>query len=972
MARNRKRRSAPFLHTTYFLRHPALVSCELLEERIQLSAVTVNNNLDVVNGNTTDIASLIANDGGDGISLREAIIAANNTTGNDDIDFDAALSGSTIDLTGSYLHISDDVTITGLGANQLTIDGNNLSRLFLISDGTAGQINVEISGLTLTGGVAVGGDGDSNGAAIFNQEDLTLADSTISGNSADRFGGGIYHMSGSLTVTNSTIAGNSAQYGAGIFNHSTGSTTVSKSTISGNTASYFGGGIYLSGGSVNVRNTTISGNEATLFGGGGLANYTGTVNVTNSTIAGNEAKNNGGGIYNADGTMSVVNSTVSGNTVEFFGGGLYNSTGTLTVTNSTISGNSSTAGDGGGIRNFFGTVNLHSSTITGNSVANQGGGIFNYSGSTVNVSNTIIAGNTAVNIGKEFRNHGTFNADGNNLFGHSGLTNADAFHTFTPGASDLTATSDGTTPTALSAILHTTLADNGGPTLTHRLVAGSPALDAGDNSLLPADIHDLDGDANVAEAIPFDQRGLPFVRESGALDIGAYESQSAVVIDGTAGDDEITVSLGTPYMVTINGEEYSLGSTGVVSQITVHGFAGNDTLHVIGTPGIDNVTLNPGVLELLGTGITVDADSFESIEVASGGGQDRAFLWDSVGNDTYTASPTSATLEGTGYSNTVIGFRRAYAYSYAGGFDTVEFTDSAGVDNFVGEEARSWMTSSTFYNSASRFDRVEAFSTSPFDLAMMWDSAGNDVFTVEPDMASMTGTGFENIAHNFWRAYGYSYVGGTDQAHLYDSAADDRFIARDIRSTIQDDALTYYGSASRFEEVYSYAQNGGNDRADLFGNANSDTLVSLNGVTTMSASNYYYEVHDYEAVNGYAGAGGTDNATTTDSAGNDYFLNIPTSSYVVWDDNTRVSLFDFDAVDFNAINGGNDVAEFWDLGTLDDVFGQDDLIEITRNNGTTATATGMDEAIAESLAAPGPSTNLNSLDYVFTQTGTWS
>ncbi|MFN0197654.1 MAG: hypothetical protein ACKVT0_12995, partial [Planctomycetaceae bacterium] len=60
-------------------------------------------------------------------------------------------------------------------------------------------------------------------------------------------------------------------------------------------------------------------------------------------------------------------------------------------------------------------------------------------------------------------------------------------------------------------------------------------------------------------------------------------------------------------------------------------------LHIIGTSGVDNTTLHPGTVSLVGTGITVTGDSFEAIDVASGGGQDRANLWDSVGDDQYTA-----------------------------------------------------------------------------------------------------------------------------------------------------------------------------------------------------------------------------------------------------------------------------------------------------------------------------------------------
>lgn len=478
--------------------------------------------------------------------------------------------------------------------------------------------------------------------------------------------------------------------------------------------------------------------------------------------------------------------------------------------------------------------------------------------------------------------------------------------------------------------------------------------------------------AAPVETISVDQSESPFVRVNGALDIGAVESQSSVVLNGTAGNDVVTISLGSVYTVTINGALYTIGIPGSVSQITVHGLGGNDTLHAIGTAGVDNVTLHPGSLQLVGSGITVNADSFEIIDVATGGGQDTGFLWDSVGSDTYTASPTQATLAGPGFSNTVVGFRRAYAYSYAGGFDTASLSDSAGVDNFVGEEARSWLTGTSYYNSASRFDRVEAFSTSPYDLAMFWDSAGDDTFTLEPGEASLSGAGFNNIAHNFWRAYAYSYVGGTDEAHMYDSAANDRFIARDIRSTIQDATLSYYGSATRFEEVYSYAQNGGNDRADLYGNANNDMLVSVHGTTTMSASNYFYEVQGYEAVNGNAGAGGTDTATASDSAGNDYFLNIPSSSYVVRGDGSRVSLFNFLSVDFNSTWGGTDTAEFRSLQTVDAVFGFDAWVRVDRNNGKTTQANGIANVIAESLAAPGPWLNLTSLDYQFTQPGTWS
>ena len=151
--------------------------------------------------------------------------------------------------------------------------------------------------------------------------------------------------------------------------------------------------------------------------------------------------------------------------------------GTLTLTNSTVSGNS--AGfNGGGVTNG-GTAILTNSTVSGNSAGTEGGGVSNVDGS-LTLSRSLIAGNTA-RYGSEVDNRfgGTVNANDFNLFGHDGLTNTQAFVGFTPSGTDINATSDGGgIPTALTGILETNLATNGGTTRTHALEADSPAIDA--------------------------------------------------------------------------------------------------------------------------------------------------------------------------------------------------------------------------------------------------------------------------------------------------------------------------------------------------------------------------------------------------------------------------------------------------------------------------------------------------------------
>ncbi|MCI5151204.1 MAG: hypothetical protein D3916_17780 [Candidatus Electrothrix sp. MAN1_4] len=154
-----------------------------------------------------------------------------------------------------------------------------------------------------------------------------------------------------------------------------------------------------------------------------------------------------------------------------------------TVSGNTVSGHPFRGGAGGGVSNE-GTATLTNCTVTGNTVSSarysSGGGVYN--ASTLTLQSSLISGNTADTSIEVFNNTyygGTITADSSNLFGHSGETSAEAFSDFTPGSNDINATSNGDTPTALDAILDTTLAENDNPaqTYSHALVAGSPAID---------------------------------------------------------------------------------------------------------------------------------------------------------------------------------------------------------------------------------------------------------------------------------------------------------------------------------------------------------------------------------------------------------------------------------------------------------------------------------------------------------------
>ncbi len=155
------------------------------------------------------------------LSLREAIELSNRNPDANTITFDAGLAGKTITLTGGALDvISEDLTITGLGADQLTISGNDAVRVFQIGSPSTGTVTAAFSGLRISDGSA------SNGAGILNYGGhLTVRDSVLSHNTATvTEGGGIRNLlNGTLEVYGSTFQDNvAARNGGGIANATTG------------------------------------------------------------------------------------------------------------------------------------------------------------------------------------------------------------------------------------------------------------------------------------------------------------------------------------------------------------------------------------------------------------------------------------------------------------------------------------------------------------------------------------------------------------------------------------------------------------------------------------------------------------------------------------------------------------------------------------------------------------------------------
>lgn len=471
-------------------------------------------------------------------NLNDAITAANN---------DMTISGCESGGGADTIVLSGNVTLTDVNSDFMGPTGLPI---------VTSPITIEGKGATISRAssapefriFAVDGTGSVAG-------NLTLNRTTITGGkltATDARGGGILNQEGELTIINSTISGNSVPNSPSDYNAS-------------------GGGIAARSSSqrvtLTIMGSTITGNSG--YNGGGLrhGNF-GTMTITGSTVSGNSGVGTAG-VFHIGDDSTISDSTISGNsgTGNYSVGGLLQG-GTLTITNTTISNNSAPGNFGtGGVGAYAGgTLTLTNSTVTGNSAPNGVGGIGN--SSTVVLNRTLISGNKG-STAAEFYGGATVNADNFNVFGFSGNAGVSGF---SPGATDIVPS------VALAKVLNTTLANNGGPTRTHALVSGSPAVNAVDAGCPPPGT---------------DQRGIK--RPQGAAcDVGAFEFEGG---SGTPPQDgrcagKVTTIMGTEQRDILRGTNRADVMQGLGGNDTITGLGGNDT--ICGGNGRDNLLGNAG------------------------------------------------------------------------------------------------------------------------------------------------------------------------------------------------------------------------------------------------------------------------------------------------------------------------------------------------------------------------------------------
>lgn len=423
-----------------------------------------------------------------GASPADEILVADGTyagLGNRDLDF----GGKIIKLRSAN------------GSANCIIDCEGNGRgFFFHSNETADAV---IDGLTIQNGwVETTDPGGANGGGVYCLDsNPTLVHCVISGNTASGSyagGGGVCCKRGGPTLVGCTVVGNSALTASDAWGGGVGcwdaDAVLIDCTISGNSVG--GGPIAYSGGvhcyecSPTLIRCTIAGNSAS---GGNLSGYA-----------------DGGGVGCWSSQATLINCSINGNTVSGYsaeGGGLHCSGSSPTLSNCTVTDNRAGdgAGMGGGMFCFFSSPTLTNCTLSGNSATWWGGGAYCTNESNPTLSNCVLWGNTPAEIYAQSSSCpaltfcDVLGGTGQSWFG-DGCIESDPLFADPDGPDN--------DPNLWQ--------DN-----DYRLSAGSPCIDAGDDTAVPADSADLDGDGNTSERAPRDLDGFRrFVDDLNTTDTG--------------------------------------------------------------------------------------------------------------------------------------------------------------------------------------------------------------------------------------------------------------------------------------------------------------------------------------------------------------------------------------------------------------------------------------------------------------------
>lgn len=613
-----------------------------------------------------DIESSVTIDGQNGQLRRGITVSGANayrifyvSDGNAMLTSQVTLRG--LILQDGYVSNNSGGAVRNLGENLLiencTLTGNSAN--FAVVGGRGGALASSGSTTLRDSTVSQNSTNDLGGGLAVFSGTLEVFDSAITGNSS-RSAGGLHliYSGATLTMSGGSMSGNTADDAAGALGV-VGSAMVDGTAFANNSAE-LGGGIGVFGGTLTLTNATVNGNTAVDHGGGIRISSGGVLNMTGGALSGNSAELAGG--LSIDGSATLIDVTVENNVADNTGGGIRILTGgSLNMTGGGLMGNTATRGGGLYTR---GPADLDEVSITSNTATSLGGGI--YARDVMQVSRSTISGNQADNGAAlftlfaaasanpvELRNvtlsantsttgaalyeaavysfsalrlenstlvdnspNGVTKASGTDSWAMintiiSGSAEADCVDAVTPLNDNISnLIEDGSCATGAVGLVTGSpalgpLAMNGGPTLTHQPLTGSPVVDSGNNVSCPTP----------------DQTGMPRPVDGDAdgdneCDIGAVEFVDLFGPQATlTAAPDVTAPGATSYELTVTYAD----ADGEVDFTSID---------------VDDISVQPGPLAVISTALSgTAAELAVTYDIEPPGG-----AWDFSDGGVYTVT----------------------------------------------------------------------------------------------------------------------------------------------------------------------------------------------------------------------------------------------------------------------------------------------------------------------------------------------
>ena len=415
-------------------------------------------------------------------ALQAAVGRINDEDGGGTLTFDCG-GAHTIELTSS-VYLSSDAIVDGNG--EITLSGGNSVRVIELDH----YLSFVLQRITIRDGFVAAGSENESGAGLLHPwfGTLKVIDVTFENNHSaseinDVGGGAIY--AGGLTeavISGSVFVNNSGSIGGAVLSRSTNLQVIDTVFTDNSATTWADSGQYGNGGGLYIDRMWLDdpvdfvicggvfeGNHARVHGSAFFSyNLEGSgARFERCTFRDNDMETGTGTVYHEGVPLTLVGSTFSGNTTGDHAGGLFLGGGSdADVTNCTFEGNSTT-GNAGALWAGNGTVNVTNVTFADND-ADYGPAIFKGASGTVTLTNVIFSNNTTDNEYSAVACHETFGDGGGNIQWPDVKNNG---HADTPCAAGVTFADPELEP----------LGDNGGPTETMALPAGSPAIDVSDD-----------------------------------------------------------------------------------------------------------------------------------------------------------------------------------------------------------------------------------------------------------------------------------------------------------------------------------------------------------------------------------------------------------------------------------------------------------------------------------------------------------